>query len=120
MLVGFTAGKAGKPVAEANSNCDDFVVPEGALEITEKSWKARIEYTFKFTKADTTKKYMQDSMKGMYTLMTGAWMEKGGEMMQNWNIVGLADTTELKDLDSSGAMAFGTATVAAALALMAF
>ena len=63
---------------------------------------------------------MENSMKGMYTLTTGTWMEKGGTNYQNWNIVGLTDTTELKEIDSSGAMAFGASAVAAALAIMAF
>jgi len=60
-------------------------------------------------------------MKGMYELMTGTWFEKSGTMYQNWNIVGLADTTALSPISTdSGAMALGTAAVAAALAYLAF
>ena len=57
----------------------------------------------------------------MYELMTGTWFEKSGTMYQNWNIVGLADTTALSPISTdSGAMALGTAAVAAALAYLAF
>ena len=64
---------------------------------------------------------VDNSMKGMYELMTGTWFEKSGTMYQNWNIVGLADTTALSPISTdSGAMALGTAAVAAALAYLAF
>ena len=45
MLVSIEKGVAGKPIAEADSNCADFDIPQSAIELKEKSWKVRVAYT---------------------------------------------------------------------------
>ena len=65
---------------------------------------------------------MTYSKLAMYAMGTGTWYETDGTAYQNMNIIGLTDTADLvePDADNSGAMAFGTAAIAAVAALMAF
>ena len=57
----------------------------------------------------------------MYTLATGTWLSVGADTYYNTNLVGLIDTAELPEVEeSSGALALGSAAIAATLALLAF
>ena len=57
----------------------------------------------------------------MYKLGTGTWYETAGTPYYNINMIGMTESEDLIDNnEESGAMAFGTAAIAAVAALMAF
>ena len=116
-----TGGKASSVKGEETA-CDLFDVPEANISMTSTGWTARITHSQSYAKAETVATVMTNYKQSMYRLGTGTWLQASSTNYYNINMVGMTDSAELPDVDdnSSGALALGSATVAAALAFLSF
>ena len=103
------------------SACSLFDVPTAHVSMTSTGWTARITHDESFSKPDTVTTVIGNYKQSMYALGTGTWLQASSTNYYNVNVVGMTDTAELPEIDdNSGALAFGFATVAAALAFLSF
>ena len=113
-------GGSATAVKGEETACDLFTVPTAHIEMTSTGWTARVTHSQSYAKADTVATVVSNYKQSMYALATGTWLQASSVNYYNTNVVGMTDTAELPEVDDSGALALGSATVAAALAFLSF